>query len=71
MLKVVDEVEQPLGFDGAVWFVTNIEFREFHGLGRHPANKVRFLEYFLDGVVGFDYDVVVLEVRAYASCCMK
>ena len=33
VLEVVDEVEQTLGFDGAVWFVTNVEFREFHGLG--------------------------------------
>ena len=64
MLKVVDEVEQALGFDGVVRFITNVELREFHNLLRHPANKVRLLEYFLDGVVGLDNDIVVLEVRA-------
>jgi len=64
VLKVVDEVNQALGFDGAMWFVTNVEFREFHDLGRHSTNKVRLLEYFLNGVVGLDDDVVVLEVGA-------
>jgi len=33
VLKDVDEVEQVLGFDGAVWFITNVEFSEFNGLG--------------------------------------
>jgi len=50
MLKVVDEVEQALGFDGVVWFISNVEFREFHGPRRHSAGKVRLLEDFLDWV---------------------
>jgi len=49
ILKVVDEVEQALGFDGAVWFITDVEFRELHGPGRHSTEKVRLLEDFLVG----------------------
>jgi len=64
VLKVVDEVEHALGFDGAVWFLTNVEFKEFHGPRRHSASKVRFFEYFLDVVVDLDSDVVVFEVGA-------
>ena len=64
VLKVVDEVEQVLGFDGAVWFITNVEFSEFNGLGWHLADKVRLLKDFLDGIVGLDNDVMVLEIRA-------
>jgi len=60
VLKVIDKVEQALGFDGAVWFITNVEFREFHGSGEHSASKVRLLEYFLKGVVDLDNDVVVV-----------
>jgi len=40
----------------------DVEFRKFHSLKRHSSDKVRFLEDFLDGVVGFDNDMVVLEV---------
>ena len=53
-----------MSFDEAVWFVTNVEFRQFHDSGRHSTSKVRLLEYFLNGVVDLDNDVVVLEVEA-------
>jgi len=36
----------------------------------HSFDKVRFLEDFLDGVVSFDNDMVVLKVRVKSSRCM-
>jgi len=45
-------------------FITDVEFRELHGPGRHSYNKISLLEDFLDEVISLDNNVVVLEVRA-------
>ena len=45
-------------------FVTNVEFGEFHDLRRHSSDKVGLLEDFLNEVVDFDDDMVVLKVWA-------
>jgi len=40
----------------------DVKFRKLNGPGRHSFGKVGFLEDFLDGVIGLNNDVVVLEV---------
>jgi len=46
----------------AMGFVTNVKFRQLNGPGRHPSCQVWFLQYLLDWIIGFDGDVVVMEV---------
>jgi len=72
VLKVVVKIEQALGFNGAVWFITNVEFREFHDLGRHPTSKVKLLEYtricwWMSGLWRLGRDVSVV-LRFWRTC---
>ena len=45
-------------------FVTDVEFGQLNDLGRHSSCQVWFVQYLLNWVVGFDNDVMILEVWA-------
>jgi len=64
LLEVVDEVYEALSFNGAMRFITNVKFGQLNGPGRHSFCHVWFLQYLLNWVIGFDDDVMVLEVWA-------
>ena len=45
-------------------FVTDVEFGQLNGPGRHPSCPVWFLQYLLNWVISFDDDAMILEVWA-------